>query len=141
VLAVERGKMKTHQSPVFNGSTVAQDPQKRRHRSKLERRQIVEETLAPGASVAVIARGHGVNANQVFHWRRLYRDGLLDDSKPGPQFVPVRIIEAGRGEQRRATATGERHSGTIDIQIGGVRMRITGSADPDCVRAALEQLR
>jgi transposase len=139
--AVESGKMKTHPSPVANGSTVAQDRQTRRHRSKLERRQIVEETLAPGASVAVIAREHGVNANQVFHWRRLYRDGLLDSSKPGSQFVPVRIIDAGPGEQGRATVTGERHSGTIDIQIGGVRVRITGSADPECVRAALEQLR
>ena len=44
---------------------------KRRHRSKEERRRIVEESLVPGASVAVIARTHGVNANQVFHWRKL----------------------------------------------------------------------
>jgi transposase-like protein len=46
-----------------------------RYRSKRERRQIVEETLQPGASVAVIARRHGVDANQVFHWRKLYREG------------------------------------------------------------------
>ena len=32
---------------------------------------MVEETLGPGASVAVIARRRGVNANQVFHWRKL----------------------------------------------------------------------
>lgn len=50
----------------------------RRRRSKQERRRIVEETLAPGASVARVARAHGVNANQVFHWRRLYHQGLLD---------------------------------------------------------------
>jgi transposase len=133
--------MKNNPTPVEGSATASVTCQKRRHRSKLERRQIVEETLAPGASVAVIARAHGVNANQVFHWRRLYRDGLLDGSKSGSQFVPVRIIDAGPREQRRATAAGERHSGTIDIQIGGVRVRITGSADPDCVRAALEQLR
>jgi hypothetical protein len=34
---------------------------------------VVEETLQPGGSVAVIARQHGVNANQVFYWRKLYR--------------------------------------------------------------------
>ena len=28
--------------------------------------------------MAVIARQHGVNANQVFHWRKLYREGRLD---------------------------------------------------------------
>ena len=53
---------------------------KRRMRSKRERRQGVEETMRPEApSVAVIARAHGVNANQVFNWRRLYQTGRLDE--------------------------------------------------------------
>ena len=133
--------MKNHPNPIQGSATVPVDGQKRRHRSKLERRQIVEETFEPGVSVAVIARAHGVNANQVFHWRKLYQDGLLDQPKAGPQFVPVRIVNANQDEPRSASSTGERHSGTIDIQIGGVRVRITGSADPDCVRTALEQLR
>ena len=51
---------------------------KRRFRSKQERRQIAEESLQPGTSVAVVARRHGVNANQVFLWRKLYQKGLLD---------------------------------------------------------------
>jgi transposase len=51
--------------------------EKRRMRSKAERRRIVEETLEPGASVARVARAHGVNANQVFKWRTLYREGRL----------------------------------------------------------------
>ena len=133
--------MKNHPNPVQGGATVPLGRQKRRQRSKLERRQIVEETLAPGASVAVIARAHGVNANQIFHWRKLYYDGLLDEHKAGPQFVPARIVNAGQDGDRDSVAMNERHSGTIDIQIGGMRVRITGSADPDCIRAALEQLR
>jgi len=133
--------MKNTSNPVDRDTPVVAQGQRRRHRSKLERRQIVEETFVPGASVAVIARAHGVNANQVFNWRRLYQQGLLDDQKAGPQFVPARIVDASQNEQRKAPAKNERCSGTIDIQIGGVRMRITGSADPDCVRAALEQLR
>jgi len=40
---------------------------KRQRRSIAEKRQIVEETLVEGASVARIARTHGVNANQVFY--------------------------------------------------------------------------
>ena len=133
--------MKNNPNPIQGIATVPVEGQKRRHRSKLERRQIVEETFVPGTSVAVIARAHGVNANQVFHWRRLYQNGVLDERKPGPQFVSVRIEDASQDEHNSARATAERHSGTIDIQIGGVRVRITGSADPDCVRAALEQLR
>jgi len=49
----------------------------RQFRSKQERRQIVEEALKPGASLALVARAHGVNANQVFKWRRQYREGRL----------------------------------------------------------------
>lgn len=41
---------------------------KRRYRSAGERRHVVEETLVPGASVAIVGRAHGVNANQVFAW-------------------------------------------------------------------------
>ena len=49
----------------------------RRRRSAVERRRIVEETLEAGASVARVALKYGVNANQVFQWRRLHRDGKL----------------------------------------------------------------
>ena len=55
---------------------------KRRYRSADERRRIVEETLAPGTSVAIVARAHGVNANQVFAWRKLYQAGLLGSTNP-----------------------------------------------------------
>jgi transposase len=50
---------------------------KRKKRSALERRRTVEETLAPGASVARVARSHGINANQVFAWRKLHLAGKL----------------------------------------------------------------
>ena len=49
----------------------------RLYRTQAERRRIVEETLSSGVSVAMVARAHGVNANQVFHWRKLYHAGLL----------------------------------------------------------------
>jgi transposase len=51
----------------------------RRWRSVTEKRQIVQSTLGPGASVAEVARAHGVNANQVFKWRRLFESGQLPD--------------------------------------------------------------
>jgi transposase-like protein len=53
----------------------------RQRRSIAEKRRIVEETLVEGASVARIARAHGVNANQVFGWRRLYLSGRLGEQK------------------------------------------------------------
>jgi transposase len=50
---------------------------KRQQRTLEEKRRIVEETLGEGASVARVPRAHGVNANQVFKWRKLYLAGRL----------------------------------------------------------------
>src|ERR1700758_2976143 len=67
---------------------------KRGMRSTLERRQVVEESMRPGApSVAVIARAHGVNANQVFNWRKLYHAGRLQEKGPAAELLPVRISD------------------------------------------------
>jgi transposase len=64
-----------------------------------EKRPIVEQTLEAGASVARVAREHGVNANQVFAWRRQYQQGRL---KRGTSetlgLLPVRVVEAATGE-------------------------------------------
>ena len=48
----------------------------RRHSLEFKR-ALVALSLEPGVSVARIAREHGVNANQVFSWRRLYQQGRL----------------------------------------------------------------
>jgi len=59
---------------------VSPTTSKRRYRTIAERRSIAEETLAPGASVSKIARAHGVNANQLFGWRKMYHEGLLSNA-------------------------------------------------------------
>jgi transposase len=119
---------------------------RRRFRSKEERRQIVEETLKPGASVSLVARAHDINTNQVFHWRRQYREGWFDklDSKASSSLVPVKI--SNTPDKTRAAATGRparrltTTEGSIEIDFGHARVRIVGTADPDCVRAAVEGL-
>src|SRR3954467_8218771 len=64
----------------------------RRWRSVSEKRQIVRLTMEPGASVAEIARAHGVNANQVFKWRRLFERGqLFDGPSRATALLPVTI--------------------------------------------------
>jgi transposase len=45
----------------------------RRSWSDEDKRRIVEEAIAPGASVADIARRRGVNANLLFNWRKAAR--------------------------------------------------------------------
>jgi len=52
------------------GMSTAKGGVTRRSWSAAQKRRIVEEAYRPGASVADIARSHGLNANQVFNWRR-----------------------------------------------------------------------
>ena len=96
----------------------------------------MEETLQAGASVAVIARRHGVNANQVFHWRKLYRQGRLDVALPTAQLVAVRIAEVMNEEQIPAKL----HAGVITVEVGRARIRIEGSVDPENLRLVLERV-
>src|SRR5215470_7800768 len=91
------GSVGTFESAHTGGSvdTLTQSPpaspsKKQRRRTFKERRDIVEETLVPGASVARVARRYEVNANQVFYWRKLYREGRLGISIATP-LLPVRV--------------------------------------------------
>lgn len=71
---------------------------RRRSWSEEEKRRIVAETRQPGASVSVVARRHDVNANQVFAWRRRFRDGELGRAE-ACAFLPVVMpAEARTGE-------------------------------------------
>src|SRR5258707_14792249 len=71
-------------------------PGRRRHWPVALKRQIVAETLAPGASASVVARRHDVNANQLFGWRRDWRDGLLGPADSDHGLAPVANRRPGR---------------------------------------------
>jgi len=122
----------TSEPPVESRTTA------KRFRSAEEKRQIVEDTLRPGASVTQVARAHGVNRDQVFHWRRLYRQGRLEGSGAA-KLLAVRVAgkrvgEAGRGARRGGSA------GTMEIELPRATLRITGAVDVATLRAALEFL-
>lgn len=112
---------------------------RRQQRSIEEKRHIVEATLAPERSVTEVARAHGVRANQVFKWRRLYRDGRLDSAVDEATLLPVRMTES------RETVTAnlpsrEFSSGTIQIEFRSARVSIDGRVDVRTLPAVLEHL-
>lgn len=115
----------------------------RKRRSKLERRQIVEATIGTGISIAAVARAHGVNANQVHHWRRLYEKGLLGAAAPQTALVPVRIIDPSAAEAVAAAPRPSSRplaSGAIDIEAAKARIRVEGAPDAATLRLVLECL-
>jgi transposase len=128
---------------------------KRRKRSALERLRIVEETLAPGASVACIARSQGINANQVFAWRKLHLAGKLVDRvepavRSSQRLLPATVTEAERPSEiavstaRNAAAApcvSQLGTASIQIQLPKAMVRVEGIADGATLRLILEYLR
>ncbi len=138
---------------------VSQPRTKRHYRSADERRRIVEETLLPGTSVAVIARAHGVNANQVFAWRKMYQAGRLgsaaqpsslQSSSSCMRLLPVTVADEAESTQAVPVAVSTQcdmdHEaavvpGSIDLTLARAQVRITGHVDAGVLRVVLECLR
>ncbi len=133
-------------------TSVLAGRKKRQMRSSAEKLRIVEETLAPGASVALVARAHGVNANQVFKWRRLQLAGELIEKRSkrstatSARLLPVTVRDA---EQQPGTVVVEATpnpsssrytAGSIHIQFSKAQVRVEGSADASALRMVLECL-
>ncbi|MGF6979764.1 transposase [Paraburkholderia sp. JPY465] len=68
---------------------VLTGPERRRRWSAEEKLTMVRESFEPGKSVSMVACQHGVNPNQLFHWRKLYQDGSLSAVSAGEEVVPA----------------------------------------------------
>jgi transposase len=113
----------------------------RRMRTIAEKRKIVEETLLPGASVARVARAHEANANQVFHWRRLYERGRLGERKAAAtSLLAVRIAKPGASGGAEPGETRAKILGRIELESSRGRLRVEGSVDTAALRVVMEQL-
>ena len=136
--------------------------ERRRTRSLDERKRIVVEALAPGASVAAVARRHGLNANLVFKWIRRSREGWRDrrreppNEKPvvvapperdGSAFVPVKLLELDAAsapppsdvaaKSARQTRRGARR-GAMEISLpNGAKVSLDADVDAEALRRVL----
>jgi transposase len=114
---------------------AASDRARRRRRvwSDEEKRQIVAETLAPGASVSIVARRHDLNANMLFTWRRQIGPSGLLPASGAVTFVPAAITP-----EAAPTAPAESLLvGRMEIVLAGGDRIIAG---PDVDAAALARV-
>lgn len=100
----------------------------RRQYTERERRQILAEASAPGASVAEVARRHQMNHNVIFHWLRKRRVSTM---------VPVEVIASS------ADALPTSVTDVCDLIVCiGVDTKVQfRSASIEMVRAVLSALR
>lgn len=115
---------------------------KRQRRSAEEKRRIVEATLVPGASIARVAREHGVNANQVFQWRYEYRkqiSGARTEAKA--ELLPVTLAAESSRPSKAEVMSPTAGSGSIHIELPGrAVISVESGVDTSLVRAVLESL-
>ena len=117
----------------------------RRKHDEAFKRELVERSLQPGASVAAIAQANGINANLLFNWRRLYlrRGGATlatASPAPAPTLLPVTVEEPGATACKPAATPARAPSGVIEIDIGATRVRVRGVVDEAAVRCVLQAL-
>ena len=116
---------------------AASQVKKRQKRSVEEKRRIVEETLAAGASVARVARRHAVNANQVFYWRKKYREGQLGKGASSKLLpVTLSLSESTCGKPGSWSSA----VGSLEIKLSKGTIRVAGNVDVVVLRTAIESL-
>jgi transposase-like protein len=114
----------------------------RRRYTMAEKRSMVEETQLHGASVPEVAQRHGINPNLLSIWRRLHRQGLLDQKGVGQgALLPAKVsTPTVLPSERAATPKAAEKNSDVQIEVefsGGQRLRIRGAVDrallPDLV--------
>src|SRR3954451_1863859 len=109
---------------------------RRRHRAWLEslKREIVAATLLPGSSVSRVARRYDVNANQVFAWRRRYRDGAAEPAEL--RMLPVSVTP----DHPEGTAPARAGEVSEIVWAGGYRVRVGEGVQAAPLRLVLDVL-
>ena len=104
-----------------------------------EKRSICLQTTAPGVSVAQVALRYTVNANLILKWLRdpKYRpEPGMRAAEAALRFLPVEIVQEAAVAPPMLTAVNH-----IEIElVGGHRMRISGSYDPEALARLIRGL-
>jgi transposase len=99
--------------------------------------RIVAETLEPGVRVTDVARRHGVQPQPVTAWRRLARQGKLVIPADGEVEFATLMVEA----PTVAPAAAVERAATVEIDAGGVVIRLPADASAERIGAIARALR
>ncbi len=130
----------TTQAKPFQRVEVITGIARRRRWSEQDKARIVAESLEPGVVVADVARRYGLHRNQLYDWRAAFgirpdktEPDKAEDACRAPAFVPVTVVSE--------TPEREPAGGRMEIAIGSVSVRLTGTVDATALRQVLEVIR
>jgi transposase len=144
----------SHQAGTYRRIELITGEARRRRWTTEEKAKILAESFQPGANVSEVARRYGVNRGLLWTWRHHARKR----GGGGEQtFVPIRILEESTALPT-STAAGQREgatsapaarpedtragpaTGSIEIEIGGARVRVSGAVDAAALQQVLTHL-
>ena len=144
----------SHQGSTYRRIELITGEARRRRWTAKEKARILAESFQPGARVSDVALRHGVNRGLLWSWRRQVRKHEAEAERA---FVPIRIagdiiaaqssaaVELQEAPASRPTVPpvdvqAASASGSIDIEMGDVRVRVSGAVDPMALRTVLTHL-
>ncbi len=131
----------------------------RRQHDRPFKAELVRRCLVPGASVAAVALGGGINANLLFKWRRDHLRATRSSYAPSASsvLVPVHMAPGGGGgvgdglqslmvpstsiPTAVSTQRVARSTGVIELDIAGAQLRLRGPVDEASLRSVLRAMR
>jgi transposase len=143
-----------HQASTYRRIELITGEARRRRWTAEEKARILAESFQPGVRVSDVALRHGVNRGLLWSWRcQVRKHGAAAER----MFVPIRIADETAALQSSAAlklqdapASGPAVPavdvppasalGCIDIEMGGVRVRVSGVVDTAALRAVLSHL-
>jgi transposase len=106
---------------------VMSGPERRRRWSEDQKRAIVAEAFAPGASVSEVARRADVVSGQIYRWRREFGTAVVG-------FAEV-MVSRSPGEGSTAVAP------AVEVEFGrGIRVRIPATTPKELASAVIKAL-
>lgn len=125
---------------------------RRRNWTTEEKARIVAESATSGESVCAVARRHGLSPQQLFGWRRQAREAAsAETADRAPLFVPA-VVESAMpvappaavsspGHSRRRAPKTEGAGGIIEVELGGITVRVGRGVDAETVAAVITALK
>lgn len=110
-------------------------PDRRRNFRLDDKKRIVAEAMAPGASISAVARRYGIDRPLLFRWKR----ELTPEAEP--VFVPVTISDRPGEVELTLPVEVARAVPQIEVELaGGQRVRFMQDLEPERVRALIAVL-
>jgi transposase len=122
---------------------VLAGPERRRRWSVEEKLRVLAQSVAPGASVMLVCRMHGISSGQLYTWRRQFRTGELTGFAPVALAPPEQLAPASPSADPAPTPpeADRAADGMIEVALlSGVNLRITGAVDEAALRLVLSAL-